>query len=112
MGREVTKGDIGSLVLAVLAEGKCHGYAIAREVERRSSEALLMREGSLYPALRVLEAQELIKGSWEQGQGGPSRKVYAITAKGQAGLVKKKQEWSLYAGAIGAFLGGAHEQRA
>jgi PadR family transcriptional regulator PadR len=112
MAREVSKGDIGSLILAVLSGGKCHGYALAREVERRSENALSLREGSLYPALRVLEADGLIMGEWEEGAGGPSRRVYSITGAGTAELAKRGREWRAYASAIGVFLGGADEQRA
>lgn len=112
MGREVSRGDIGSLILAVLSGGKCHGYALAREVERRSADALTLREGSLYPALRVLEADGLIVGAWEEGAGGPSRRVYSITSKGEAELEKRASDWRAYVEAVGAFLGGANEQRA
>jgi PadR family transcriptional regulator PadR len=112
MAREVSRGDIGSLILAVLAEGKCHGYALAREVERRSADALKMREGSLYPALRVLEADELISGAWEEGTGGPARRVYSITTKGTTELAKRARDWRAYVEAVGVFLGGANEQRA
>jgi PadR family transcriptional regulator PadR len=95
-----------------MAEGKCHGYALAREVERRSSDALKMREGSLYPALRVLEADELIVGAWEEGTGGPARRVYSITSKGQDELAKRARDWRAYMEAVGSFLGGAHGQEA
>lgn len=111
MARKVSRGDIGSLILAVLVGGKCHGYALAREVERRSADALKLREGSLYPALRVLEADELISGVWEEGAGGPSRRVYSITSKGQAELEKRGREWRTYVEAVGAILGGAHGQK-
>ncbi len=112
MAREVSRGDIGSLILAVLAGGKCHGYALAREVERRSADALKLREGSLYPALRVLEADDLISGVWEEGAGGPSRRVYSITSKGQAELEKRGREWRAYVEAVGTILGGAHGKEA
>ena len=112
MAREVSRGDIGSLILAVLSGGSCHGYALAREVERRSAEVLMLREGSLYPALRVLEADELIVGAWEDGVGGPARRVYSITGKGEAELEKRAQDWRAYVNAVGEFLGGAHGQEA
>ena len=112
MAREVSRGDIGSLVLAVLSGGSCHGYALAREVERRSAEVLMLREGSLYPALRVLESDELIAGNWEEGVGGPARRVYSITPKGETELKRRAGEWRAYVSAVGEFLGGAHGQQA
>jgi len=55
MRQELPNGDLPTLILAVLGQTPLHGYAIAREVERLSDQALKTREGSLYPALRVLE---------------------------------------------------------
>lgn len=106
MGRNLSKNDIPTLVLAVLSEGSCHGYAIAREVERRSRNIFRLREGSLYPALRTLEQEELIEGQWETPASGPARKVYLITPAGRAELSKRAQEWANYKEAINGFLGG------
>ena len=83
MRRDLAKGDLPALVLAVLGAGPRHGYAIAREVERLSSGALHLREGTLYPALRVLEQDGLILGTWEAQDKGADRKVYALTEAGQ-----------------------------
>ncbi len=60
MRRDVTKGDLPALILAVLADSACHGYGIARRIEQQSAQALQMKEGSLYPALRVLEQEGLL----------------------------------------------------
>jgi PadR family transcriptional regulator PadR len=107
MGRNLSKNDVPGLVLAVLGEGSCHGYAIAREVERRSKDLFRLREGSLYPALRQLEQEKFIVGEWET-LGGPARKVYRITAEGQAELARRALEWADYSGAVNSFLGGSH----
>jgi PadR family transcriptional regulator PadR len=113
VSRDLAKKDIPTLILAVLSEGPCHGYAIAREAERRSKDVFRLREGSLYPALRVLEQDGLIEGGWEVQSSGPARKVYAITAAGRAELTKRAQEWLAYREAIEAFIGGkTHAQRA
>ena len=106
MSRDLSKGDIPSLILAVLSDGPCHGYAIAREVERRSQEIFRLREGSLYPALRVLEQDGLIEGQWEEQTSGPARKVYLLTSAGCVELSKKAREWALYREAINRFIGG------
>ena len=111
MGRDLSKGDIPALILAVLAMGPGHGYAIAREVERRSQEVFRLREGSLYPALRVLEQEGLIEGQWETQDGGPARKVYVITPAGRVELTKRAQEWASYREAINVFIGGKTHAR-
>lgn len=105
MPRDVTKGDLPALILAVLADSACHGYGIARRIEQKSAQALQMKEGSLYPALRVLEQEGMIAGEWEVQPSGPARKVYRITAEGLTQLLAKQQEWEQYARTMSAILG-------
>ena len=109
MTRKPTRGDVSALILAVLSEGALHGYAIAREVERRSENALALREGSLYPTLRDLETNGFIVGAWDDAAtptGTPARKTYKLTAAGQNELARKAREWQIYARALDGFLGG------
>ena len=44
--RELLKGNTPTLVLAVLSDAPLHGYGIAREIERRSDNALKFKEGN------------------------------------------------------------------
>jgi PadR family transcriptional regulator PadR len=105
MARELAKGDIPVLILTVLAQGASHGYAIAREIERQSDCGLTLREGSLYPALRVLEQDGFVESDWEIQASGPARKVYRITEAGQAELAQRTQMWKQYADMINRILG-------
>ena len=106
MSRDLPKGDIPILILTVLDQGPCHGYAIAREIERQSGQSLRMREGSLYPALRVLEQEELVTSEWETVSSGPARKVYRITETGRGDLKKRVKSWKKYVKTITGLLGG------
>ena len=105
--QELKKGSTPILILAVLAEGARHGYAIAREIERRSRNALKAGEGSLYPALRALENDGLVAGTWEIQPSGPARKVYSLTDDGRAELAKRTKAWKEYTSAVGLVLEGA-----
>ena len=111
MKRDLFKGDLPVLIMAVLSEASCHGYAIAREIERRSDGSLGVKEGALYPALRVLESNGLIEGSWQQQTGVPARKVYKLTQSGHAELEKSASAWRHYAASFERVLGkgGKHE---
>lgn len=102
---ELIKGNTPTLLLAVLAEGPRHGYAIAREIERRSEEALKMGEGALYPALRTLEAEGWIESHWETSDTGPARKVYGITDSGRGELARRARSWQRFSAAVDAVLG-------
>ena len=104
--KELLKGNTPTLVLAVLAEAPLHGYAIAREIERRSGDALKFKEGTLYPALHTLEKDGLITGTWIHQDGARSRKVYTITEDGIGALRKKTQMWAAFSTAISKVIEG------
>ncbi|HEY3282501.1 MAG TPA: helix-turn-helix transcriptional regulator [Armatimonadota bacterium] len=104
--RELLKGNTPTLVLAVLRDGPLHGYAIAREIERRSGSSLRCKEGTLYPALHSLEHEGLISGEWSRQKSGRDRKVYSITPAGDAGLRERVQVWARFADAVHKVLEG------
>jgi PadR family transcriptional regulator PadR len=104
--RELLKGNTPTLVLAVLKDGPRHGYAIAREIERRSDNALRFKEGTLYPALHALEREGLIAGEWQREAGGRDRKVYGITPAGLGVLEQRARTWTEFATAIHRVIGG------
>lgn len=99
--RELLKGSTPSLILAVLADAPRHGYAIAREIERRTDRALSVGEGSLYPALLALEQDGFVTATWETPpSGGPARKVYALTEAGTNELARRTQNWRAFAQSV------------
>lgn len=103
--RELLKGNTQTLILAVLREEPRHGYAIAREIERRSERGIRFHDGTLYPALQQLEREKLIVGSWEPADNAPPRKVYRLTEAGQAELVRRTGIWSDFSRMIDRILG-------
>lgn len=106
--RDPWKGSTAVLILASLAEMPRHGYAIARDIEKRSDALISLGEGSLYPALMNLEQQGLIRGDWETPPpgGGPARKVYTLTESGHQTLAKRAPEVRALAEAITSLLKG------
>jgi PadR family transcriptional regulator PadR len=97
---ELMKGNTPTLILAVLFDGPLHGYGIAREIERRSEDALSLGEGSLYPALRSLEREEFLESRWEPQPSGPARKVYALTDAGRGELIRRERSWRSFNEAV------------
>lgn len=104
MKRDLAKGDLPPLVLAVLSRQSLHGYGIAREVKRLSDDALTMKEATLYPALRVLEQDGLVVGQWEAQEKGADRKVYTLTEAGANEARRRTQALKEYATLIHTVL--------
>jgi PadR family transcriptional regulator PadR len=106
MKTESAKGHTATMILAVLDSGPLHGYAIAREIERRSDNLLTCQEGILYPTLRSLEREGLVLAQWEIQSSGPARKIYTLTEAGKGALAERTQAWRQLQQAMTGILGG------
>jgi len=76
-------------ILLCLAEGERHGYALKREISRRTQGRIKLGPGSLYGAIRKLSADDLIEESEHRPAShldDERRRYYCLTAKGQAVL--------------------------
>jgi DNA-binding PadR family transcriptional regulator len=96
MRADVLRGQLDSLVLAVLAEGPLHGYAVIERLRARSEGALELAEGTLYPALHRLERDGLLESRWSH-DAPRRRRVYALTPRGRAALGERRDEWRAFA---------------
>jgi PadR family transcriptional regulator, regulatory protein PadR len=105
---DVLRGHLETLILAALRAGDAHGFEILKRLQDAGSGALRLKEGSLYPALYRLEAQELVKGAWEQGETarrGPRRRIYHLTAKGRRRFDEARGEFRNFVNVVGGILG-------
>lgn len=78
-------------VLGILAHAPAHGYAIAADLEDAGLGRL--RGGSLYPLLARLEEGGVVSTTWQPGDGGPGRRLYAITPDGRERLRTDVVAW-------------------
>jgi len=81
------------MLLGVLARGESYGYEILVELKRLSGGEVDWAEGMLYPLLRRLEQQSLLKSRWVSPEEGRRRRYYKITKKGKAALEVEKERW-------------------
>ncbi len=73
-------------ILLALADGERHGYAIMRDVERRTGGALRLYPGTLYRTLERLMAEGLLAELEERpdpGGGDTRRRYYGLTELGR-----------------------------
>lgn len=81
--RELLKGTLSTIILQLLEEHpKLYGYEITQLVKTRTEGKVLIKEGSLYPALHKMEADGLIT-SEEVYIGKRVRKYYSLTTPGK-----------------------------
>jgi transcriptional regulator len=73
-------------------------------IRSRSSEALRVETGSLYPALHRLEKQGWVKSGWDVTEANQRAKYYRLTAAGKKQLLRERDRWSQLVSAIGGVL--------
>jgi len=103
MRAEALKGHLDGLILATLAAGPAHGYAIAQSLRGRSGGTFDLPEGTLYPALHRLERAGLVASEWST-QAGRRRRTYRLTRAGERTLGERRSEWRVLASAIDSVL--------
>jgi PadR family transcriptional regulator, regulatory protein PadR len=97
-------GTLDALVLKTLARGPLHGYGIAKWIEEATGEAVIVEEGSLYPALYRMERREWIEAEWGTSELGRRAKFYRITGEGRRRLQAETQQWARFATGVSKML--------
>lgn len=110
--KDLIRGSIVPIVLALLEDRHMYGYEIVKVVNARTGGRLEWKEGTLYPTLHRLQADGFISARWADAPTdeapGRKRKYYSISRKGLAELVRRRQEWRQFDLAVNAILlGGA-----
>ena len=100
---EALKGHLELLLLAILAEGPAHGYAVIETLRQRSKGTFDLPEGTIYPALHRLENQSLLSSDWTE-ESGRRKRIYKLTPKGKQALTKRQQEWQTFSKAVDATI--------
>src|SRR5687768_13562825 len=97
------KGSLNALILNSLRAGPSHGYRIAQEIKTKSKGLLEFKEGTLYPALHLLEEKGHIE-SFTGIENGRERCYYRLTQKGKKLLKEEKAQWNEVSHAITLIL--------
>ena len=87
---ELRRGVISIAVLSQLSKEQ-YGYSLLKAL---SDQGMEIHESTLYPLLRRLEAQGLLRSDWRIMDEARPRRYYVISTQGKAVLTKLKREWS------------------
>lgn len=92
--RQLRKGVLDLAILAHLAKGPVHGYAL---IQRLKADGLMAAEGAeatVYHALQRLAKADLANATWSApADAERPRKMYEISPAGQAAYQKMTNEW-------------------
>src|SRR4051794_15907452 len=82
-------GTLDAPILKTLSAGPLHGYAIARFIEPITGDAVLLEDGSLYPALYRLERKRWVDAEWGTSEFG-RRAICSHAARNRRALVNSR----------------------
>ena len=97
---DLLPGTLAMLVLKTLSVGTMHGYGIAQHIERLSEDVLRVQEGTLYPALQVMEVKGWVRSEWKLTPTKRRARYYSITAAGRKQLAQDAQEFDRVVAAV------------
>jgi PadR family transcriptional regulator PadR len=105
--KELSSGIVSLALLALLAhaERPLYGYQIAKELED-FGEGLPVKQGTLYPVLRSLEAGGLLSSEVEPSVTGPPRRYYSVTQEGKQAIGLWQESWKRTREFVDAVLEG------
>ena len=97
---QLRKGVLDMCVLAMLARRDGYAYDIAS----RLAVDIGMGEGTIYPLMRRMQADGLVKTYLAESSSGPPRKYYQLTRAGHAALAAQRAEWSSFVESVAKVL--------
>ncbi|RBW62479.1 PadR family transcriptional regulator [Tenacibaculum sp. E3R01] len=90
--KELLKGTLSAIILNLLSENeKMYGYQMFQQVKELSDGKILLKDGSLYPALQKMTKNGLLSYK-EEYIGKRVRKYYFLTTKGKMEKVRYLEE--------------------
>lgn len=102
MNIQYKKGVVELCILSALCKKDMYGYALSEYI----SNKIDISDGTVYPILRKLKADGLVKTYLSEESGGPPRKYYSLTETGRKQFEKDSKEWLDFVDVVSQILKG------
>jgi PadR family transcriptional regulator PadR len=89
---QLKKGVLEMVVLSKIAEQDRYGYDIYQEI----SHNMAISESTIYPILRKLTKDGYTETYLKESPGGPPRKYFRITSRGEKQLLELRKDWTKF----------------
>jgi PadR family transcriptional regulator, regulatory protein PadR len=102
---DILQGTLDLMVLKTLeCMGPLHGYGIARRIEQVSGNAVVLNQGTIYPALLRLEQRGWIKAGWGTSESNRRARFYSLTRTGKRRIAEETRNWQRVIATMALFL--------
>ena len=97
-------GTLEMLVLKTLAIEPLHGWGIAQRIGQMSNDALLIAQGSLYPALIRMKRRGWVRTAWRVTENSRRARYYELTPAGRRQLPVERATWMRASAAVNSIM--------
>jgi transcriptional regulator len=101
---DLLQGTLDLIVLKLLRSGPANGWELTQSIQLVSKGMLDVNYGSLYPALRRLEARGWVTAHWGASENNRRARFYELTKSGRKQLDAERAEWEQFSQALGLIL--------
>jgi transcriptional regulator len=101
---ELLQGTLDLIVLKLLRAGPANGWDLTQSIQVVSKGVLDVNYGSLYPALRRLEARGWVTARWAVSENNRRARYYQLTPSGRKQLEVERVAWERFSTALGLIL--------
>ena len=101
---DLLQGTLDLIVLKLLRAGPANGWELTQSIQAISRGVLDVNYGSLYPALRRLEARGWVTASWGASENNRRARFYQLTAAGRRQLETERESWERFSHALALIL--------
>lgn len=101
---DLLQGTLDLIVLGLLRSGPANGWDLTTAIQATSRGVLDVNYGSIYPALRRLEARGLIRGTWGTSDNNRRARFYELTPAGRRALRDERAAWKAFTATVGLLL--------
>ncbi len=95
------------LLFLLKKKGRAYGYELANDLRAHALTDAEIEVAALYRALRQLEVNGCVTSEWDVEGSGPARRVYTLTAHGEAHLEEWVTVLDHMSGSMQRFVGNA-----
>lgn len=91
---DLIRGNIDTIILKCLKIGDMYGLEIINHIKKASYGTYILKQPTLYSALKRLEGKRYITSYWRDSAIGGRRHYYQLTETGKESFADKKDQWS------------------
>ena len=101
---DLLQGTLDLIVLKLLGAGPANGWDLTQSIQAVSRGVLDVNYGSVYPALRRLEARGFVTATWAASENNRRARYYRLTSAGRKQFSAEQASWERFSHALRLIL--------